>query len=110
MNVGFGVVDCQGVTGSEVEYIDRGGLTHISYVRGNHLTYIFFCKFFGMVILLINPQKRTLDLSNREAAKCPKETPVTCAATFGQQEMLVSIARLQNQHLPKLFVFLGTLT
>jgi hypothetical protein len=42
----------------------------------------------------------------------PKETLkiIFAVATCGQQEMLVSIARLQNQHLPKLFVFLGTLT
>ena len=33
------------VTESEAAYIE-GGPTHSSYVRKNHLSYIFFCKFF----------------------------------------------------------------
>ncbi len=47
----------------------KGGGRHTAHMVGRITSHIyFFVNFFGMVILPINPQKRTLDLSNREAA------------------------------------------
>ncbi len=58
---------------SEAAYIDRGP-TRSSYGRKNHLSNIFFCKFLEMVILPINPQKRTFNYRRCRSASCPKET------------------------------------
>jgi len=51
------------------------GGRHTAHMREGITSHIyFFVNFFGMVILPINPQKRTFNYRGWRSASCPKET------------------------------------